>query len=458
MEKIINYIRTHRRQHLDELFQFVRIPSVSTVLEHAQDVAACGKFLADHLETIGMKNVQVMPTKGHPVVYAEWLGVAEAPTILIYGHYDVQPPDPLELWDSPPFEPEIRDEKIYARGVADDKGQLFAYVKAIKAYLQEDGELPLNVKMIVEGEEEIGSENLFVFVEEHAELLKADAILLSDSGMFAPGIPTICYGTRGLVHCQIDLESAARDLHSGRFGGIVANPIQVLADILSALKDRDGRISIPGFYDDVVDITDTEKQMLDALVFDEDTLKQEIGVSEFVGEKGFSNIERRWTRPTLDVNGIVSGFTGEGLKTIIPGKAMAKITMRLVPNQNPEGIFKATKDYIEQLAPSTAKLTITTGAAGKSYVTPIDHPILPFILKALDHAYNHDPVFIRTGGTIGILSTLSEVLHIPILMIGLSQPGDNAHAPNEHLSEEAFYKGIEVAAHLLNELRAWKPE
>ena len=457
MQNILNYLRTHRQQHLAQLFELTRFPSVSTAVEHKDDVAQCARFLADHVQSIGMTRVEVMPTKRHPVVYAEWLEASNAPTILIYGHYDVQPPEPLELWNSPPFEPQIRAGEIYARGISDDKGQLFAYLKAIEAYFQEDGALPINIKLLFEGEEEIGSENLHTFVQEHTELLKADAILLSDTSMFAPGLPTVCYGTRGLVHCQIDLETAATDLHSGSFGGIVANPIQILANILVNLKDQEGRVKIPGFYDDVTTLTEQEQAQFTALPFDEQALQQEIGVAEFVGETGFSTLERRWARPALDVNGILGGFTGEGVKTVIPSNAMAKITMRLVPHQDPEKIFNAAKTYIKQLAPATAKLTVTGGIGGSAYMTPLDHPILPYIARALQQAYQQEPVFTRTGGTIGVLNTFSETLRLPIVMVGMAQPNDNAHAPNEHLTEELFYQGTEAAAYLLHELRSWNP-
>ena len=458
MEQIISYLREHRQQHLDELFQLVRFPSVSTAPERAEDVAACGKFLVEHLQALGMNNVKLMPTKRHPVVYAEWLEAPDAPTILIYGHYDVQPPEPLELWESEPFEPEIRDGEIYARGVSDDKGQFFAYAKAIEAYMKLKGGLPVNVKLLLEGEEEIGSENLHDFVKEYADLLKSDAILLSDTGMFAPGVPSICYGTRGLIHLQIDLETAAGDLHSGGFGGVVANPIQVLAEIIAALKDKNRRVTIPGFYDDIEELSDRERKLLSALPFDEELLKQQIGVTELPGEAGFSTIERRWARPTLDVNGILSGFTGKGTKTVIPSKAMAKITMRLVPNQDPEKVFQAAKTYIEQIAPSTAKVTVSGGVAGRAYLTPLDHPILTFVAQGIANVYDREPFFTKTGGTIGVLGTLSDTLQVPIVMVGLSYPNDNAHAPNEHMNENGFYTGIETAAQMLNQLKDWKPE
>jgi acetylornithine deacetylase/succinyl-diaminopimelate desuccinylase-like protein len=458
MEKIMSYIRSHQQQYLEELFQLLRIPSVSTDPDHAKDVAACSETLAEHLRIIGMKKVEIMPTEGHPVVYAEWLEAPGAPMILIYGHYDVQPPDPLELWDSPPFEPEIRDGRIYARGASDDKGQIFAHVKAVEAYLKEHGILPVNLKFIIEGEEEIGSRHLHAFVKQHAELLKADAILISDGNMFVPEVPTICYGTRGLVAAQIDLQGPSRDLHSGTYGGIVANPIQVLADILSTLKDEDGRITVPGFYDDVVEVQEAEKQQFKTLPFDEENEKQEIGISELFGEKGFSTLERRWARPTLDVNGISGGFTGKGSKTIIPAKAMAKITMRLVPNQDPVKILQAFKEYVRSLTPPTVTLKITGDLGVGAYLTPLDHPVLSFVSEALRNVFDRDPVFVRAGGTIGVVETFSDVLRAPIVFVGFSQPNDNAHAPNEYMNEEAFYTGIEVAAQLYNKLKEWKPE
>ena len=458
MKKVIDYIRRQHPQHLEQLFELLRIPSVSTLPERGEDVRRCAQFLANDLNDMGMRNVKVMSTKGHPALYAEWLGAPGAPTILIYGHYDVQPPDPLDLWESPPFEPEIRNGEIYARGSADDKGQLFAYFKAIEAYLSQEEKLPVNVKLLIEGEEEIGSAHTHAFVSEHLELLQADAILLSDNSMFSRGVPAICCGTRGLIACQIELESAARDLHSGSFGGVAENPIQVLADILSKLKDDDERITIPGFYDNVLELSAGEKQYFANLPFDEEVLKKEIGVAELIGEKGFSPLEREWARPSLDVNGILGGFTGEGVKTIIPAKVMAKITMRLVKNQDPAKILQSTKEYITSLAPSSVKLTISGETGGTAYLTPLDHPLLKHISKAVQQSYGREPLFTRTGGSIGILSTFSDLLKAPIAMVGLSYPDDNIHAPNEHLAEEAYYAGIETAAYLLNELKEWEPE
>jgi len=457
MDKIIAYLRSQRQQHLAELFQLLRIPSVSTEPAHAGDVAACSQHVAEALRAAGLSTVEILPTGGHPAVYAEWLNAPGAPTILVYGHYDVQPTDPLDLWKSPPFEPIIRNGEIYARGAADDKGQFFAHIKAVEAYFKQQGRLPVNLKFLIEGEEEIGSAHLHAFVQRHADRLRADAVILSDTSMFAPGTPTICYGTRGLATTQLDVQGPATDLHSGSYGGMVANPIQVLTDILAALKDKDGRVAIPGFYDDVVALTEAERQQFANLAFDEDALKREVSVTELFGEAGFTPLERCWARPTLEINGIVGGFTGEGMKTIIPAKAMAKVTMRLVPHQVPEKILELFKTHVHRLTPPTVTLTITGDPAGKPYLTPLDHPVLTYVSKALHTVFGRDPVYIRSGGSIGVVSTFEEILKIPVVFVGLSQPSDNAHAPNEHLTEAAFYTGIEVAAQVLHALQAWQP-
>jgi acetylornithine deacetylase/succinyl-diaminopimelate desuccinylase-like protein len=455
-EQIITYIRSHQRQSLEQLFQLLRIPSISTDPDQALELQRCAHTLAEHLQAFGMEHAQVLPTDGHPVVYADWLYAPDAPTVLIYGHYDVQPVDPLEQWQSAPFEPEIRDGRIYARGASDDKGQLFAHVKAIEAYLKENGRLPINLKCVFEGEEEIGSAHFHAFLEQHQERLKADVVLISDTGMFASGMPTICYGTRGLAGAQIDLEVSSRDLHSGGFGGTVANPIQVLAEMIAALKDKNGRITIPGFYDDVLELQELEKKKIAALNFDDEAFRQSIDAPALVGEQGFTTLERRWARPTLDVNGILGGFTGDGTKTIIPSKAMAKVTMRLVPNQEPTKIVQAFTDYVQHIVPESVRINVSGEFGVKPYLTPIDHPVIPIITDALRRAYQKEPVFTRTGGTIGVLESFDGLLHAPVVFIGLSQPNDNAHAPNEHFDEDAFYSGIEVAAHVYDALKNWK--
>lgn len=457
MNKIITYIREHRRQALDELFELLRMPTVSTETQHVPDMARCAESIAKHLQRIGMKTVEVMPTGGHPVVYADWLLAPNAPTVLIYGHYDVQPADPLDLWTTPPFEPTVRDGRIYARGACDDKGQIFAHVKAVETFLTQTGKLPVNVKFLIEGEEEIGSKHLHNFVKEQAKRLAADVIIISDNNMQQPGVPTICYGTRGLVHCQIDLQAFAKDLHSGGYGGMVDNPIRALAEMIDALKDRYGRITIPGFYDDVVQITPAEKAQFDALGVDDAEIQKETGAPAVFGEQGYTLLEQNWARPALDMNGIFGGFTGEGSKTVIPAKAMAKFTIRLVPNQDPEKILQATKEYIQRLTPPTAKVTFTGGVGGKPYITPLEHPVISHVSRVLKREFGRDPLFVRTGGSIGVVSSFDEVLHIPCVMVALSQPEGNEHSPNEYLDEDTFYMGIEISAHILNELQTWKP-
>ena len=456
MEKILEYIQSHRQNYLKELFRLLQIPSISPDPTYSKEMGSCCEFLANHLKKLGMHHVQILPTEGHSVVYAEWLVGSDVPTILIYGHYDVQPAEPLNEWETPPFEPEIREKEIYARGAADNKGPLFVHVKAIEAYLKVTGTLPVNIKLLFEGEEEMGSKHLHSFVKQHTGLLQADAVIVSDTSTFAAGVPTISYGTRGLLGCQLNIRGAQRDLHSGDYGGSVANSIQILAEILAALKDRNGKIAIPGFYNDVLEMSPAEIRQLNTLPFDEDAQKHELGVSGFVGEKGFSVYERRWVRPTLELNGLLGGFTGTGMKTIIPAQAMAKITMRLVPKQDPDKIYESFKEYIRSLVPPEVTLEITADTKAKPYMIPFEHPLHDHISRALEHVFDRKPVFIRSGGTIGVLNTFSEVLQAPVALLGFAYPNNNAHAPNEHMSEEAFYKGIEVAAHLLNELKEWK--
>lgn len=457
IENVLNYIRAHHQQSLEQLFQLLRIPSISTDPAQSLEVHRCAHTLAEHLHALGLDRAEVLDTDGHPAVYAEWLHAPGAPTVLIYGHYDVQPVDPIEQWQSQPFEPVVRDGAIYARGASDDKGQLFTHVKAIEAYLKEHGRLPVNVKLVFEGEEEIGSTNFHSFVQQHVERLRSDLILISDTGMYAAGVPTICYGTRGLAGAQIDLKVSYRDLHSGDFGGTVANPIQVLADIIAALKDADGRITIPGFYDDVVELHVAERQQFAALNFDDAAFRKNVEAPALEGEAGFTTLERRWGRPTLDVNGILGGFTGDGNKTIIPAQAMAKVTMRLVPDQEPAKILQAFSHYVQDLVPASVRLHISGKFGVKPYLTPIDHPVIGIISEALRKSYGQDTVFTRSGGTIGVLESFDELLHAPVVFVGLSQPNDNAHAPNEYMNEDAFYSGIEAVAHVYDALKDWTP-
>ena len=334
MDNVIDFINVNRERYLEELKAFLAIPSISALPEHAGDVKRCADWCADEMRRIGLQNVKLIDTPGNPVVYGDWLGAPGAPTILFYGHYDVQPVDPLELWESPPFEATIRDGEIYARGSADDKGQVFMHFKAIEAHLKQNGQLPVNMKIILEGEEEVGSVNLDDFIRAHKSELGADVVVISDSAMFARGVPSICYGLRGLVYFQIDLRGSSTDLHSGSFGGAVANPAFVLAQMLAQMKDRGGRIKIPGFYDDVVPLQEEERQAWATLPFNEKKYKKDFGIPKLFGETGYTTLERTWARPTFEVNGLLSGFTGEGAKTVLPAVAMAKVSMRLVPNQD----------------------------------------------------------------------------------------------------------------------------
>ncbi|MBI4546378.1 MAG: dipeptidase, partial [Ignavibacteriae bacterium] len=338
MEQILQYIDSNEQRYLDELKTLLAIPSISTTAEHKGDIERCAQWVAGHLQTIGMHNVQTFPTAGHPIVYADWLGAPGKPTVLLYGHYDVQPVDPVELWTSPPFEATIRGDNLYARGSADDKGQVFIHLKSIEAYMKNLGSLPINLKMIIEGEEEIGSKHLETFVKEHKELLQADLVLISDTSMFAKGVPSVCYGLRGIAYMQIDLEGPNRDLHSGSYGGSVHNPIQALAEIIARLHDQTGRVTIPGFYDNVRKLTAKERAAYKRLPWNDKKYAKELGVRQLYGERGFSTLERLWARPTLECNGIWGGFIGDGAKTVLPSKASAKISMRLVPDQKAEKI------------------------------------------------------------------------------------------------------------------------
>src|SRR5579863_2176133 len=359
MDRIIDFINVSRDRYLDELKAFLAIPSVSALPEHKGDVKRCADWCGDEMRRIGLKHVELLETPGFPVVYGDWLEAPGAPTILFYGHYDVQPVDPLDLWQSPPFEATIRDGEIYARGAADDKGQVFMHFKAIEAHMKQQSRLPVNVKVIIEGEEEVGSVNLDRFVEARREQLAADVVVISDSAMFARGVPSICYSLRGLVYCQIDLRGTSSDLHSGIFGGAVANPNMVLAQMLAQMKDRGGRIKIPGFYDQVRALEPAEREAWEGLPFNERQYRKQLGAPKLFGEAGYSTLERVWARPTLDVNGLLGGFTGEGAKTVIPAVAMAKVSMRLVPDQDPDVIAKLFEDHLRKIAPKTVEVTVT---------------------------------------------------------------------------------------------------
>jgi acetylornithine deacetylase/succinyl-diaminopimelate desuccinylase-like protein len=455
MDKVIDFININRDRYLDELKAFLAIPSISALPQHAGDVQRCAEWCADEMRRIGLENVRLIATPGNPVVYGDWLHAAPgAPTILFYGHYDVQPVDPLELWQSPPFEATIRDGEIYARGSADDKGQVFMHFKAIEAHLKQAGSLPVNIKIILEGEEEVGSANLDNFIRDHRGELGADVVVISDSPMFARGVPSICYGLRGLVYFQIDLRGSSTDLHSGSFGGAVSNPAFVLAQMLAQMKDRSGRIRIPGFYDDVVALQDEERKAWASLPFNEKKYKKDFGIPKVAGETGYTTLERTWARPTFEVNGLLSGFTGEGAKTVLPALAMAKVSMRLVPNQSPDKVAGLFEAYVKDIAPGTVELKITRMHGGKPWMTAYDNPYVQAAGRAIEKGFGRKPVFTREGGSIPVVSTFQEELGLPSVLFGVGLPDENAHAPNEKLDLENFQGGIIASAILYQEIAA----
>jgi acetylornithine deacetylase/succinyl-diaminopimelate desuccinylase-like protein len=456
MQDVVDFIHTNRDRYIEELKQYLAIPSISALPAHAADVKKCAEWTADEMRRVGLQNVRLVETPGNPIVYGEWLQAPGAPTILFYGHYDVQPVDPLELWESPPFEATIRDGEIYARGAADDKGQVFMHLKAIEAHLKKAGKLPINIKVIVEGEEEVGSNNLDEFVRKNKALLAADVVVISDSAMFDRGVPSICYSLRGLAYFQIDLRGTKSDLHSGVFGGAVANPAMVLAQILAQMKERGGRIKIPGFYEDVRELSAEERAEWKKLPFNEKKYKKDLGAPKLAGEKEFTVLERVWARPTFEVNGLLSGFTGDGAKTVIPAVAMAKISMRLVPDQHPDKIAQLFEAYIKKVAPPTVELKVTRMHGGKPWITEYSNPYVQAAGRAIEQGFGRTPVFCREGGSIPVVSTFQEELGIPAVLFGVGLPDENAHAPNERLDLTNFHNGIVASAVLYQEIAATK--
>jgi acetylornithine deacetylase/succinyl-diaminopimelate desuccinylase-like protein len=454
MDKIIDFINVNRDRYLEELKAFLAIPSISALPQHAADVKRCAQWCGDEMRRVGMENVKLIDTPGNPVVYGDWLGAESAPTILFYGHYDVQPVDPLELWKSPPFEATIRDGEIYARGSADDKGQVFMHFKAIEAHLKQNGRLPVNMKIILEGEEEVGSVNLDDFIRAHRDELGADVVVISDSAMFGRGVPSICYGLRGLVYFQLDLRGSSTDLHSGSFGGAVANPAFVLAQVLAQMKDRGGRIRIPGFYDDVVPLQEEERKAWATLPYNEKQYKKDFGVPKLFGESGYTTLERTWARPTFEVNGLLSGFTGEGAKTVLPAVAMAKVSMRLVPNQSPDKIAGLFEAHVKDITPKTVELKVTRMHGGKPWMTSYDNPFVQAAGRAIEQGFGRKPVFTREGGSIPVVSTFQEELGLPSVLFGVGLPDENAHAPNEKLDVGNFHGGVISSAILYDEIAA----
>jgi acetylornithine deacetylase/succinyl-diaminopimelate desuccinylase-like protein len=452
MNNVIDFINTNRDRYVEELKSYLAIPSISALPQHQADVRRCAEWTADEMRRIGMQNVRLIETPGNPVVYGDWLGAEGAPTILFYGHYDVQPVDPLNLWESPPFEADVRDGEIYARGAADDKGQVFMHFKAIEAHLKQNGRLPVNLRVILEGEEEVGSANLDNFVKGHKEELAADVVVISDSTMFDRGVPSITYGLRGLVYFQIDLRGTRSDLHSGSFGGAVANPALVLAQILSQMKDKGGRIKIPGFYDDVRALRDEERAEFKKLPFNETRYRKDLGAPKLFGESGYTTLERVWARPTFEVNGLLSGFTGEGAKTVIPAVAMAKVSMRLVPDQDPDKIAQLFEAYVAKVAPKTVETKVTRMHGGKPWMTDFDNRFVQAAGRAIEKGFGKAPVFNREGGSIPVVATFQEILGLPSVLFGVGLPDENAHAPNEKLDLGNFHGGIIASAYLYDEV------
>lgn len=449
----IAFARDNQPRFLEELKAFLRIPSISTLPDHAGDVRKAANFLADELKRIGLENVKLIETAGHPLVYADWLHAEGKPTVLCYGHYDVQPPDPLDEWLTPPFEPTERNSNLYARGAVDDKGQLWMHVKALEALFQANGgKLPVNVRVLCEGEEEVGGEGIAEYVQHHPAELKADVALVSDTEMFAPELPTLCVGLRGMIYTEIEVRGAKSDLHSGMYGGAAPNPFVALAQIISKLKDEDGRILIPGFYDDLQKPTEDELAAWKSLPFDEEHYRQtEVGSPVLVGESGYSVLERTWARPTVDVHGIPGGFTGAGAKTVIPAKATAKVSMRLVPNMTSAKAYEQYAAYIQQIAPKGVTVETRLIHSGEPVVVSTDNPYIQKAVNAMQQVWNRETVFVRGGGSIPIVGEFERNLKLPVILMGFGLPDDGLHAPNEKFHIPNFYRGIEsIVAFLEN--------
>lgn len=443
MQTIKEYVQSNQERFLEELFALLRFPSVSADPKYKEDVVKTANFVAEKLKEAGADNVEVCPTAGNPIVYGEKLIDASLPTVLVYGHYDVQPADPLELWDTPPFEPTVRDGKIYARGAADDKGQFYMHVKAFE-YMMKNDALACNVKFMIEGEEEVGSANLGTFVKENTQRLQNDVIVISDTSMISMEQPSLETGLRGLSYVEVEVTGPNRDLHSGVYGGAVANPATILAKLIASLHDENNHIAIPGFYDDVLELSEAERKALNEAPFDIEEYKNDLGVGEVWGEEGYSTIERTGIRPTLEVNGIWGGYIGEGAKTVLPSKAYAKISMRLVPNQDSQRITELFTQHFEKIAPSYVKVEVKPHHGGEPVVTPTDSIAYQAAEKALEEAFNKKPIPTRGGGSIPIVALFEKELGVKTVLLGFGLDSDNLHSPNEKYGIENYLKGIET--------------
>jgi acetylornithine deacetylase/succinyl-diaminopimelate desuccinylase-like protein len=452
MTNLAEFIEGRRDQHLAELYDFLRIPSVSAKSEHKPDIERACRWVADNLRAAGFKSVETVPTNLHPLVYAESLEASGKPTILFYGHYDVQPPEPLDLWTSPAFEPTVRNGNLFGRGTADDKGQVHIHLKALESLQKTNGKFPINVKVLIEGEEEVGSVSLWDFVQKNKEKLKADALVVSDTSMLGKGVPSITYGLRGLNYYQIELTGPERDLHSGVYGGAVPNPLTILTELFAKLHDKNFRVTVPGFYDRVAKLSAAERKALNALPWKKKDFESAVGAPGYCGEKGFTTVERLWTRPTLELNGIGGGYQGEGAKTVIPSKALAKFSTRLVPNQDPPKIAKLVEKQIRKLLPKTVHCKFEVLSMGKPWVAPYHNPIFQKAQAALEKGFGKRAVFIREGGSIPFVTQMHDTFRVPCVLIGFGLPDENAHAPDEHIALENYFGGIKAVAHFYSDL------
>ena len=443
---VMEYIESHRDAHLNELYEFLRIPSVSTKSEHKADIERAAQWVADKLRAAGMETVEIVPTKMHPLVYAEAHPAPGKPTVLFYGHYDVQPPEPLDLWTSPPFEPTVRDGNLYGRGTADDKGQVHIHLKALESLNKALGKLPINVKALIEGEEEVGSESLWEYVEKNKARLKANALVVSDTSMITRGVPSITYALRGLNYYQIAITGPAQDLHSGVFGGAVPNPLTILCELFAKLHDKNFHVTVPGFYDDVAALSRAERKALHSLPWKEKEFRKTVGAPALCGEKGYSIIEQVWCRPTLDLNGMWGGYTAEGAKTVIPSVAHAKFSTRLVPNQDPDKIARLVEKHIRKLLPKTVQCKFEVLSKGKPWAAPYTHPVFQTAQHALEKGFGRRAVFIREGGSIPFVTQMHDTFKVPCVLIGFGLPDENAHAPDEHIALENYFGGIKSIA------------
>ena len=451
MSKIDEYLDANAKRFEDELFELLRIPSVSADPERKQDIRRTAEWLVDHLAKLGL-SAELIETAGHPLVLAESSRVAAAPTVLVYGHYDVQPPEPLELWTTPPFEPTIREGHVFARGAADNKGQFMTHVKSMQAWLDVEGRLTVNIKLLIEGEEEVGSGHLEEFVRDNARRLACDCVVVSDSCQLAPGQPAITCGLRGITYYDLKLTGPKRDLHSGSFGGSVTNPANALTHMLAALIDEHGRIQVPGFYDDVVPLTEEERRKFAALPFDEQSYINEVGVDALFGEEGYTTLERRWARPTFDICGLTAGYQGEGAKTVLPSVASAKLSFRLVPDQDPDKVTAGLRKILEDVCPPGIRMELSEHQGSPGMKASLDSPYVKAAARAIEHGFGVAPVYIREGGSIPVVATFAKELDADVLLLGWAQDDDNAHSPNEKFSLDSYRRATRASAKLWEEL------